>query len=84
MALGTKNRQRQTAEACKRHLRVRPPEELPLVEEFIREVENRASDDEEGIFATWSARFVDAKRSEREMLERVDAAFEEWMRPDGR
>ena len=35
MALGTKNRQRQTAEACKQHLREKYRDRGALVEEFI-------------------------------------------------
>jgi hypothetical protein len=39
MALGTKNRQRQTAETCKRHLREKYRDRGGLVEEFISEFE---------------------------------------------
>jgi hypothetical protein len=39
MALGTKNRQKQTAGLCKQHLRQKYPDKLALVEEFIVEIE---------------------------------------------
>ncbi len=39
MSLGTKNRQAQTAELCKQHLRDKYSDKLNLVEEYIREVE---------------------------------------------
>jgi hypothetical protein len=39
MALGTKSRQKQTADICKQHLREKYPDKLGLVEEFIAEIE---------------------------------------------
>ena len=39
MGLGAKNRQKQTAELCKQHLRQKYPDKLALVEEFIVEIE---------------------------------------------
>jgi hypothetical protein len=39
MGLGTKNRQKQTADICKQHLREKYPEKLGLEEEFIVEIE---------------------------------------------
>jgi hypothetical protein len=39
MALGTKNRQKQTADLCKQHLREKYPDKLGLVEEFIVQIE---------------------------------------------
>jgi hypothetical protein len=39
MGLGTKNRQKQTADLCKQHLREKYPDKLGLVEEFIVEIE---------------------------------------------
>jgi hypothetical protein len=38
MGLGTKNRQKQTADLCKQHLRQRYLDKLGLVEEFILEM----------------------------------------------
>ena len=39
MGLGTKHRQKQTADTCKQHLREKYPDKLGLVEEFIVEIE---------------------------------------------
>jgi hypothetical protein len=39
MGLGKKNRQKQTAELCKQHLREKYQDKLGLVEEFIKEIE---------------------------------------------
>jgi hypothetical protein len=39
MGLGTKNRQKQTADICKQHLREKYRDQLRLVEEFIVEIE---------------------------------------------
>jgi hypothetical protein len=39
MGVGTKNRQKQTAELCKQHLRQKYPNKLGLVEEFVVEIE---------------------------------------------
>jgi hypothetical protein len=50
MGLGTKNRQKQTAETCKRHLREKYRDLGELVED-------------------------------KEMLERLDAHFQEWLNP---
>jgi hypothetical protein len=39
MGLGTKNRQKQTADICKQHLREKYRDQRELVEEFIVEIE---------------------------------------------
>jgi hypothetical protein len=39
MSPGTKNRQKQTAELCKQHLRQKYSDKLELVEEFMVEIE---------------------------------------------
>jgi hypothetical protein len=44
MTLGTKNRQKQTADFCKQHLREKYPGKLALVEEFIVEIEGSPQD----------------------------------------
>lgn len=72
MNLGTKNRQSKQAEASKKHLRERYADKLALVEEFITEFEG---DD----FTRWSKSFTNERRSEKEMLHRVEAAFEKWL-----
>lgn len=69
---GTKNRQLQQAEACKKHLRQNNADKLALVEEFIAEFE---ADD----VTRWSRQFSDERRIEREMLQRADAAFTKWL-----
>lgn len=75
MGLGTKNRLQQIAAACTAHLRERHTDKLALVEEFITEIE--------GADPTRWSQFTDLKRSDAEMLQRVDAAFEKWLNPDG-
>jgi hypothetical protein len=44
MAFGTKNRLKQTAEACKQRLRQKYGDRLSLVEEFILEFEGSGKD----------------------------------------
>jgi len=73
--LGTKNRIAQTAAACRQHLRQAHPNQRALVEEFIVEIEGPGSD-----AARWS-QFTDLKRSEEEMLERVEQSFQKWLNP---
>ena len=77
MALGTKNRQNQTAELCKQHLRETYRDQLGLVEEFIQEIEGP---DHHQNVVSW-CRFADVKRSTKEMFERLDRHFEEWLNP---
>jgi hypothetical protein len=77
MGLGTKNRQQQTADICKQHLRAKNPGKMGLVEEFIVEIEGGGREQD---VKTW-ARFTDAKGIHNEMLERVDEAFEKWLNP---
>ena len=43
MGLGTKNRQKQTADICKQHLREKYRDQRGLVEEFILEFEGSYS-----------------------------------------
>jgi hypothetical protein len=77
MGLGTKNRLTQTAEACRQHLRDRYRSKLPLVEEFILEIEGVGSSRDP---AKWS-QYTDTRRSEKETLERVGQEFEKWLNP---
>lgn len=74
MALGTKNRIAHDAVLCREHLRKAHRASLALVEEFIAEIEGGEGD------APWS-QFTDLKRSEREMLQRAEAAFVQWLKP---
>jgi len=77
MALGTKNRQQQTAEVCKQHLRENHMRQLGLVEEFIQEIEGTGKNHDVG---KWG-QFADASWKNEEMLKRLDAAFEKWLNP---
>lgn len=77
MSIGTKNRLNQTGTTCKAHLREQHAQQLSLVEEFIVEIEGSGKSHD----ATKWNQFTDAKRSNAEMLQRVDAAFEAWMNP---
>jgi hypothetical protein len=75
MGLGTKNRQKQTAETCKRHLREKYRDRGELVEEFISEVEGTGKNSD----LTRRGHFTDASHIEKEMLSRLDASFEKWL-----
>ena len=77
MSLGTKNRQQQTAEQCKQHLRHQHLDKLVLVEEFIHELEGSGKDRD---ITKWS-RFTDASHAQAEMLERLDEDFAKWLNP---
>jgi hypothetical protein len=61
MSLGTKNRQKQTADMCKQHLRERYPDKLELVEEFIVEIEGPANNSD----VTRWGQFTDIKDTKR-------------------
>lgn len=78
MGLGTKNRQNQTAECCREHLRTTYRAQLPLVEEFIREIEGA---DAARDLTQWG-QFTDASRQTDEMLSRVDERFARWLNGD--
>jgi hypothetical protein len=75
MGLGTKNRRKQTADLCKRHLREKYPDKLALVEEFIAEVEGPPQNC--GL-TRWS-QFTDIKDVKKEMLRRFEIRFENWL-----
>ena len=77
MGLGTKNRQNQTAEICKQHLRERNLDKLGLVEEFIHEFEGSGKSRD---VTRWS-QFNDIKDIKEEMLKRLDEHFEKWLNP---
>ena len=78
MGLGTKNRQQQTAELCKEHLRGKYPAQRVLVEDFIREIEGvgKANDPNQ-----WS-QFTDLSRDTGTMIERLDEQFNKWLAGD--
>ena len=77
MSLLTKNRQIQTTEVCKQHLRENHQHQLALVEEYIVEIEGTGKNHDVG---KWG-QFADASWKNDEMLRRLDAAFEKWLNP---
>jgi hypothetical protein len=77
MALGTKNRQQQTADVCKQHLRENHQGQIALVEEFIGEIEGAGKNRD---VAKWG-QFADASWKNDEMLKRLDLEFEKWLNP---
>jgi hypothetical protein len=77
MGLGTKNRQKQTADSCKQHLREKYRDKLGLVEEFIIEIEGARKDCD----VTRWGQFTDIKDIKEEMLKRLDVHFEKWLNP---
>jgi len=64
MGLGTKNRQKQTAELCK-----------GLVEEFIVEIEGPSKNSD----VTRWGQFTDIKDIKKEMFQRLEIQFENWL-----
>jgi hypothetical protein len=77
MGLGTKNRQKQTAEICKQHLREKYADKLGLVEEFVEEIEGPAKNSD----VTRWGQFTDIKDIKEEMFQRLEAQFEKWLNP---
>jgi len=77
MGLGTKNRQNQTAETCKQHLREKYNDKRVLVEEFIVEIEGVSKNQDTNC---WQ-QFTDMRGKTDEMLERLDAYFNKWLNP---
>jgi hypothetical protein len=77
MSLGTKNRQIQTADQCKQHLREKHRAKLVLVEEFIQEIEGSGKERD----ITHWGRFTDASHDQGEMLKRLEEHFEQWLNP---
>lgn len=75
MGLGTKNRQAQTADLCKDHLRQSYAAQRTLVEDFILEVEGsgKAKD-----ILQWG-QFTNMDRDQAAMLERLDEKFNKWL-----
>lgn len=77
MSLGTKNRQIQTADVCKQHLRDRHMDKLVLVEEFIDEFEGSGKERD---ITKWG-QFTDASHIQAETLKRLDEHFGQWLNP---
>ena len=76
-ALGTKNRQKQTADICKQRLREKYPDKLGLVEEFIAEIEGPPQNCD---LTCWGL-FTDIKGIKKEMFQRLEIQFEKWLNP---
>ena len=64
----SKNRQKQTADICKQHLREKYRDQRGLVEEFILEFEG----DRKNCDVTRWDRFTDIKDIKKEMLKRLE------------
>src|SRR5215472_12317565 len=77
MGLGTKNRQKQTADTCKQHLWEKYPDKLGLVEEFIVEIEGPPKNCD----VTRWGQFTDIKDIKKEMFQRLELQFENWLNP---
>ena len=75
MGLGTKNRQQQTAELCKEHLRLTHPAQRVLVEDFIREIEGTGKAHD----PTKWGQFTDVSRDTGEMFNQLDVQFGKWL-----
>jgi hypothetical protein len=75
MGLGTKNRQKQTADICKQHLREKYPDKLGLVEEFIVEIEGPPKSCD----VTCWGQFTDIKGIKKEMFQRLEIRFKNWL-----
>ncbi|MEI7963091.1 MAG: hypothetical protein WCI42_04615 [Verrucomicrobiota bacterium] len=75
MGLGTKNRQNQTADLCKDHLRQSYAAQGTLVEDFILEIEGsgKAKD-----ILQWG-QFTNMDRDQAAMLGRLDDKFNRWL-----
>ena len=77
MGLGTNNRQKQTADICKQHLREKYRNQAGLVEEFIVEIKGAPKNCD----VTRWGRFADIKGIKKEMLKRLEMHFEKWISP---
>ncbi len=76
MALGTKNRHKQTADLCKEHLRTAYPTQRVLVADFIAEIEKTGKAQD---ITEW-AQFTDLSRNTTDMLKRVDERLHRWLK----
>ena len=78
MGLGTKNRQNQTADLCKDHLRTMYRAQLVLVEDFVREIEGVGNAND----PTQWGQFTDVARDANAMFSRLDERFNQWLNGD--
>jgi len=75
MGLGTKNRQNQTADLCKEHLRNAHSSRGTLVEDFILEIEGAGKSRD---ILQWG-QFTNMDRDSPAMLRRLDEKFTLWL-----
>lgn len=75
MGLGTKNRQAQTADLCKDHLRQSYASQGTLVEDFILEIEGTGKTKD---ILQWG-QFTNMDRDQTAMLGRLDDKFNNWL-----
>ena len=80
MGLGTKNRQKQTADICKQHLREKYRDKLVLVEEFIIEIEGAPKNCD----VTRWGQFTDIKRHQKRDVQTPRSPLRELAQPDAR
>ena len=78
MGIGTKNRQNQTAELCREHLRSSYASHGTLVEDFIREIEGTGKAQD---ILVWGW-FTNMDRDTADMLGRLDETFNKWLNGD--
>ena len=78
MGLGTKNRQNQTADLCKEHLRTAHVSQGILVEDFILEIEGSGKTKD---ILKWG-QFTDMSHDIGAMKERLDEQFTKWLNGD--
>ena len=78
MGIGTKNRQNQTAELCREHLRSSYASHGTLVEDFIREIEGTGKAQD---ILVWGL-FTNMDRDTADMLGRLDETFNKWLNGD--
>ncbi|XHR30893.1 MAG: hypothetical protein ACFUZC_10075 [Chthoniobacteraceae bacterium] len=78
MSLGTKNRQKQTADLCKEYLRTTYPAQRVLVDDFIAEIEGTGKVQD---ITKWG-QFTDLSQKTDAMIKRLDEAFKKWLGGD--
>jgi hypothetical protein len=78
MGIGTKNRQNQTAELCREHLRNNHATHGILVEDFIREIEGEGKSRD---ILKWGE-FTDMAHDKAAMFTRLDEQFNRWLNGD--
>ncbi len=75
MGIGTKNRQNQTADLCREHLRSMYSSQRGLVEDFILEIEGSGKSRD---IVQWS-QFTNKDRNPATMLPLLDKKFNGWL-----